>query len=331
MVELPESGRGLSKRFKCRVRNPDRNRVIMVSMTIVQREENIQISILRIDSEVPPPDVDPWDSNLSNLDQERDGFSFYVNESVFEEFIDMVRKFYSADAVDGIQDSFDITAFSPDDVDLEETPSSVVIRLGNRRLMVSPANESEVFLDSTVDFPWATRQEEWSDRNSENLEELHNFLNQFDYESDVSFEATPVLEEERKQELIEETVYGEEMVRHLEEGDKCYELGLLQPALNSYIHAIEWGLISLLREEADFDVIEREHNGELFYFAKGAKNLLDEVKNQVGLDQKTYSKLNSMNSAERRWSAHHKSGEIFREDIDSIRVRIQTLAHRHSL
>jgi len=52
-----------------------------------------------------------------------------------------------------------------------------------------------------------------------------------------------------------------------------------------------------------------EQDGNYYNFAGGQNSILDELTEYAELDQKTVSKIESMNRAERRWMAHHKSGQ----------------------
>lgn len=118
--------------------------------------------------------------------------------------------------------------------------------------------------------------------------------------------------------------YGEEVVEHLSDGDECLRRGLLHPALNSYIHAIEWALIAYLELEANQDIIaEEQNNNTAYYFAGRPPNLLAEVQNHNSpLSQKNESWLKGRNRTERRWIAHHKSGSILESDIQNARARL---------
>lgn len=124
-------------------------------------------------------------------------------------------------------------------------------------------------------------------------------------------------------ETLEETKYGHEVVKHIRDGDGCYRNSLWQPALSSYIHAFEWAAIAYLEAVAGLDIIEQERNGNLYYFAKGNQNLLDELEKHVDVDQKTISRIKSMNQAERRWMAHHKSGTTLPDEVNAARARLR--------
>ena len=125
---------------------------------------------------------------------------------------------------------------------------------------------------------------------------------------------------------LEETKYGNEVLEHAQEGDICLEKNLHHLALSSYIHAIEWAAIAYLTEKG-IDIIAEEKSGNLYYFAGGENNLLDTLRTEADVDQKTISQLESMNRAERRWMAHHKTGEVLPEEIDAVRARLQSLVN----
>lgn len=124
---------------------------------------------------------------------------------------------------------------------------------------------------------------------------------------------------------LSETKYGEEVVRHTRDGDSCYRNSLWFPALSMYIHAIEWAAITFLEAEVDLDIIEKERQGTQYYLAGGQNSIIDELSRAANVDQKTISIINSINRLERRWVAHHKSGDTHRDDVDAIRSRLETL------
>lgn len=123
---------------------------------------------------------------------------------------------------------------------------------------------------------------------------------------------------------LHEMEYGHEVIEHAQDGDICMEKGLLHLALSSYIHAIEWMAISYLKEQG-IDIIQKEKDGTYYNLAGGKNSILDELREESDIDQKTMSQIGSMNRAERRWMAHHKSGEVLPEEVDAVRARLQTL------
>lgn len=123
-------------------------------------------------------------------------------------------------------------------------------------------------------------------------------------------------------EALKQMKYGHEVTEHIRDGAKAYRRRQWHQALGSYIHALEWAAITYLEAQADLDIIERENEGEYYSFAKGENNLLDELQKHVELDQKTVSAIRSMNQAQRRWMAHHKTGSTLREEADAVRARL---------
>jgi hypothetical protein len=124
---------------------------------------------------------------------------------------------------------------------------------------------------------------------------------------------------------IAEKKYGHEVIKHTQEGDICVENDLHHLAISSYIHAIEWAIISFLEDKEGKDIIEEEKSGKYYNFAGGQRSLLKELNKIRDIDQKTISKINSMNRAERRWMAHHKSGEVLPEEVTAIRARLRSI------
>lgn len=128
-----------------------------------------------------------------------------------------------------------------------------------------------------------------------------------------------------QRQFLKETKYGSEIISHVREGDQCYRHNLWHSALTCYIHAFEWTAIAYLELTTDVDIIEEEQNGNYYNFAGGKNSILDELTEHAELDQKTISKIESMNRAERRWMAHHKSGQTLQDDVDQIRSRLSEL------
>jgi len=161
-----------------------------------------------------------------------------------------------------------------------------------------------------------------------NFEELQSFTRQV---LGILGETDQPELQEIEPELLEQISkwdYGGEVRKHLQDGDACFRAELLHPSLNSYIHAMEWACIAYLKENGT-DIIKEEMEGGRYYdFANGHHTLLEEVKSEVDLDQKTISKIEAMNKAERRWTAHHKSGDLLEPEVLSVRSRLMTLMEK---
>lgn len=108
--------------------------------------------------------------------------------------------------------------------------------------------------------------------------------------------------------------YGEEVLKHLQDALKCVEHNLLHPALNSFMHAIEWALIMGLKAKGK-DIIDEEHRGKKLYYLK---NLIDEAHKFGLISDKTKDRLDDFNRKHRRWTAHHKTGEIIEDDVKLV-------------
>lgn len=133
-----------------------------------------------------------------------------------------------------------------------------------------------------------------------------------------------VIESEINQEhrdALNKLEYGDTALQYLNEGDACLQRGLLNAALNCYILCVEWTIITHLKREGRRDVIEeeKEEGGEYYW------KLVDELEQDEYVSQKTYEKLRNMNSVERRWMAHHKSGELAETDVRTVRDRLEIL------
>lgn len=129
-------------------------------------------------------------------------------------------------------------------------------------------------------------------------------------------------------ENLSETKYGPEVIRQIKDGDECYQNQLWHPALAMYIHGFEWAMIAYLQDEEGLDVIEKEREGTYYNLAGQSPNLLDVLTDYVTLDQKTIDRIEDLNRAERRWMAHHKSGEVLRDEVESVRSRLGVLLTR---
>jgi len=152
-------------------------------------------------------------------------------------------------------------------------------------------------------------------QDSQNLQELQLFF------ADMcgARMPDPLLDSEVDQN-IRKADYGDEIINHIADGDQCYRYELWHSALSSYIRAFEWAMIAYLEDQEGVDVIEQERKDEQTYYFT---TLLDTLQEHVNVDQKTDSRLRSMNRAERRWMAHHKSGSTLPEEVDAIRSRLQ--------
>lgn len=123
--------------------------------------------------------------------------------------------------------------------------------------------------------------------------------------------------------ILEETQYGRTAVKYIDEGDASLQHNHLNAALSCYIHAIEWVIIDYLNRTGDKDVIDQEKSNDkvLYRFS----NLVDGIRHGTPTTQRTISYLDKLNSAERRWIAHHKDGDTLKADVDTLRERLLVL------
>lgn len=122
--------------------------------------------------------------------------------------------------------------------------------------------------------------------------------------------------------MFEKLKYGNKVIMHVDEGHSCVKNDLFHSALNSYVHAIEWAIICYLENEEDKDIIEEEKEQDENYTFH---ELVKELEGSINLSQKTENKLENMNSAERRWIAHHKTGRIAPSDVSNVKERFEIL------
>jgi hypothetical protein len=123
---------------------------------------------------------------------------------------------------------------------------------------------------------------------------------------------------------LNEHQYGRTAVQYVNEGDQCLQQNLLHAALSCYIQGIEWVIIHYKATEDNEDLIEQQQRGNAspVYFS----DLVDELGNVTAASQKTMTKLENFNRAERRWMAHHKSGELHQEDVENVRSTLLRLS-----
>ena len=127
--------------------------------------------------------------------------------------------------------------------------------------------------------------------------------------------------EQRHRDALAQWKHGNTALQYLNEGEICLKQGLLNAALNCYILCIEWVIIVHLAREGRRDVIaeEKESGGDYYW------ELVDELEEDKLVSKKTYEKLSSLNSVERRWAAHHKDGEIVETDVANVKDRLEIL------
>jgi len=124
-------------------------------------------------------------------------------------------------------------------------------------------------------------------------------------------------------ERLDQHQYGRAAIQYINEGDKCLQQSLLNAALSCYIQGIEWVILYYEVTEQNEDLVEKQQQGQIgpVYFT----DLVDKISEDTVASQKTVSKLNNFNSAERRWVAHHKSGQLERQDVESVRSTLLRL------
>lgn len=131
--------------------------------------------------------------------------------------------------------------------------------------------------------------------------------------------------EEFHRETLQETQYGVEALKYLDEGEECLRRCLIRAALNCYVLAIEWTIIAYYDMEMDRDLIDEGTNQE----GRGGysyRKLVSEMLGQCDrASQKTKSALLNMNYDKRRWAAHPKSGNLVKSDVLNVRDRLEIL------
>lgn len=125
-------------------------------------------------------------------------------------------------------------------------------------------------------------------------------------------------------EQLEQHQYGRTALQYANEGDQSLKQGYLHAALSCYIQSIEWTILHHKIIEEDEDLVQKQQEGEInpVYFT----DLIDELEG-TNASQKTISKLNSFNIAERRWIAHHKSGQLERQEVENVRSTLIRLTN----
>lgn len=318
-MQLPKRGRMYSKKFRCRGKSSP--------LDTWDLKYKGRFSILNTGSGVEIQAKSSVKSNRTNNFSNHSEIRFDVEKEGLKNLISAVKEFNNKSTVDHLsQLLLDAERIRAD----SDSASTLKIRLENF-LKIQATKGGEIIEE--VKLPLSSRKKPAGFENTENLQDFLDFLNQFvsgfsSKESADMTELKSIISMETRGK-ISDFKYGEEILKHLRDGDSCLKLGYNHSALSSYIHAIEWSLISVLKENEDKDIIKEEKEGSLYYFAGKNPNLVDKVDEKVGLDQKTHSKLKEINRVQRRWSAHHKSGQINEADLRSLRSRIQSLVLLH--
>jgi hypothetical protein len=125
----------------------------------------------------------------------------------------------------------------------------------------------------------------------------------------------PQLPEDSIQKL-ERHEYGQKALQYIEEGDQCLQQNLLHAALSCYIHGIEWAILHYKVSDEGIDLVEEQRTEDKHFTFN---HLVAKIRNGTPASQKTISKLENMNLAERRWAAHHKTGALERSDAENVR------------
>lgn len=120
---------------------------------------------------------------------------------------------------------------------------------------------------------------------------------------------------------------GNEILVHLNDGIKCMEYRLFNPAINSFLHAIEWALIVKLKDVGR-DVVKEERERRKKYYLK---DLCDSAHKMGIISDKMYDRLLKFNESERRWTAHHKTGETTEDDAIYVMNLLQKLIEKLKL
>ncbi|OYT60804.1 hypothetical protein B6U81_04350, partial [Thermoplasmatales archaeon ex4484_30] len=94
---------------------------------------------------------------------------------------------------------------------------------------------------------------------------------------------------------------------------KCIEHGILHPALSSFVHAIEWTLVTGLKIKGK-DIIKEERKKKRYHLS----NLIEESHRQGIISDKMYDRLKNFNQTQRRWAAHHKTGDVIEKDMKDV-------------
>lgn len=117
-------------------------------------------------------------------------------------------------------------------------------------------------------------------------------------------------------EILEQHEYGRNAIQYLNEGDQCLQHRLFHAALSCYIQAIEWVILYYKITVEDVDLVEEQRKDDKYY---NFDHLVQKIVQGTPVKQKTLGKLKNINTAERRWAAHHKTGEITRVDVENVR------------
>jgi hypothetical protein len=122
---------------------------------------------------------------------------------------------------------------------------------------------------------------------------------------------------------LDSVEYGSNVLQYLDEGDTCFQRDLYHAALNCYIHALEWTIITYLNEERGKDVIEEQKENEdtRYYF----HHFVDLIQGDSPIKQTTMESLQQYKDTERHWIAHHRSGDLPETRVEDVRETLLNL------
>ncbi|MBV0925010.1 hypothetical protein KTS45_12465 [Halomicroarcula limicola] len=130
----------------------------------------------------------------------------------------------------------------------------------------------------------------------------------------------------QQRDVLEKSEYGATATQYIDEADKCFQRRDFRAALNCYILAIEWLIISYFENEVDRDLLEEEEQRQDIHGGFQLYHLVDYLDDENIVSTTTIDKLESWAETERHWMAHHKFGEMPREDIYPIKKRTEVLS-----
>lgn len=221
---------------------------------------------------------------------------------------------------------------------VEDTPFRIVLRF--KTFQGDEIEGYEVFVEST---PAILQQYRQLDIPSDYNYNIDNIVRQNKSEikrifGRLELEATqgPYTEAESLDTRLSESIvnklnehqYGQTAVQYVNEGNQCLKQNLLHAALSCYILGIEWLILHYRATEENEDLVKQQQKGEIgpVYF----DDLVDKIREDAAASQKTMNKLEKFHKAERRWMAHHKSGELQRQDVENVRSTLLQLSEELS-
>lgn len=205
----------------------------------------------------------------------------------------------------------------------EENIDLLRFRADTRGLSVLPISKSKI-CHPNPRISYSTKDTFYCDflnDDRDNYKELLDFLSNIARLLEIKKTSKGKIVHASQFESLKNYEYGDKILGYIKDEIKCQKYSLLDPAINSFLHAIEWSLIVKLNA-GGIDIIQQERKEEKAYYLK---ELTDIVHKKGWISDKMRDRLLEFNKRERRWTAHHKTGDTIMEDLTYLRRLFEKL------